>query len=175
MQVSGCTFDQIQMSQQFQIFDGVPDTLLDDDDDGPVVVDEVEEVVPLEDFHTTQGLDQEHHVATNHVATSCRSGTVEFTLGKGLLSCYRDETPTDVAEQDASCYCLPPFFYKGCVHDSPPPFTTRLKLDDCMCTSCSKCTRCGRFLGKRCPCHALHSLYDVLLDWCVAGQAPKGL
>ncbi len=66
MQVSGCTFDQIQMSQQFQIFDGVPDTLLDDDDDGPVVVDEVEEVVPLEDFHTTQGLDQEHHVATNH-------------------------------------------------------------------------------------------------------------
>lgn len=103
-------------------------------------------------------------------------GTLGFTLGKGLLSCYRGETPTDLADQDASCYCLPPFFYRGCAHDSPPPFTARLKLDDCMCTVCSKCLRCGKLLGKRCTCHAMHSLgVHWLVTICVAGQAPKYL
>jgi len=56
------------MSQQLQMPDGVPDTLLDDD--GPIMVDEdeaiQEEGVQLEDAHATQCPDQENHVATSH-------------------------------------------------------------------------------------------------------------
>ncbi len=74
-------------------------------------------------------------------------GSLEFALSKCLLACSRSPTPEDITQQHAACYCLPPAFYNGCCHGSPPPFTKRMKWDDCMCTTCSSCLRCGRFPG----------------------------
>ena len=84
----------------------------------------------------------------NHRAYSkgeaCEPGSVAFVLSKCLLASNRHLAPA--VQDDKTCYCLPVTFLGGCAHGSPAVHTPNMKWDDCQCTVCAKCLRCGKLL-----------------------------
>lgn len=83
-------------------------------------------------------------------------GTAEFAFGKCLVAAYRHEPPA--AGNIDPCYCLPKLYMNGCCHQSPPIYTTRIRVQDMLCNVCSKCIRCQKLLGRRCSCVLVKSM-----------------